>query len=171
LRGKDVTARDLVVLGKRIRSLTAETGALLIINDRLDAALAIGADGVHLGADDLPLRSARKLTRRDFIIGASVDTPEEAKQAEKAGASYLGAGPIYPTQTKETDNPAIGPEGLEAIVKAVSIPVVGIGGIDSGNIEAVTATGVAGAAVVSAVVASPDPEASVRALRSGGRSA
>ncbi|MFQ5912741.1 MAG: thiamine phosphate synthase [Nitrospinota bacterium] len=166
LRGKNVKAKDLVAHGGRIRALTADSGALLIVNDRLDVALAVGADGVHLGADDLPLAPARKIAPRGFIIGGSVDTPDEARQAEAEGADYLGAGPVFPTETKQTSNPVIGPAGLEAIVKAVSIPVVGIGGINPGNVGEVISTGAAGAAVASAVVSSADPEAAVRALRS-----
>ncbi len=166
LRGKDVVARDLVAHGKHIRRLMETTGALLIINDRLDAALAAGADGVHLGPEDLPLASARKLTPKGFIVGASVDTPEEARRAEGEGADYLGAGPVFPTETKQTTNPVIGPAGLEAVVKAVSIPVVGIGGIGPGNVGEVMSAGAAGVAVVSAVVSDADPEAAVRALRS-----
>ena len=166
LRGKTVSACDLVAHGKRIRALSGDTGALLIINDRLDVALASGAHGVHLGADDLPLAAARRISPAGFIIGASVDTPDQAREAETLGADYLGAGPVFPTETKATSNPVIGPAGLEPIVKAVSIPVVGIGGIGPENIREVTATGAAGAAVASAVVLSPDPEAVVRALRS-----
>ncbi len=166
LRGKTVSACDLVAHGKRIRALSGDTGTLLIINDRLDVALASGAHGVHLGADDLPLAAARRISPAGFIIGASVDTPDQAREAESLGADYLGAGPVFPTETKTTSNPVIGPAGLEAIVKAVSIPVVGIGGIGPENIQEVTARGAAGAAVASAVVLSPDPEAVVRALRS-----
>jgi thiamine-phosphate diphosphorylase len=166
LRGKEVSPRDLVTHGKRIRALTEDAGVLLIINDRVDIALAVGADGVHLGPDDLPVRSARKICRKRFIIGASVDTPDEARQAKAAGADYLGAGPVFPTETKKTTNLPIGPEGLREIVEAVSIPVVGIGGIGPENIGEVTATGAAGAAVVSAVMGAPDPEQAVRALRS-----
>jgi len=166
LRGKEVTPRDLVSHGKRIRTLTEDAGVLLIINDRVDIALAVGADGVHLGPDDLPVKSARKICPRRFVIGASVDTPDEARQAKAAGADYLGAGPVFPTETKKTTNRPIGPDGLREIVEAVSIPVVGIGGIGPENIGEVLATGAAGAAVISSVVGAPDPERAVRALRS-----
>ncbi len=166
LRGKDVSANDLVAHGKRIRALSVDVPTLLIINDRMDVAIAAGAHGVHLGADDLPLAAARKIAPEGFIIGASVDTPEEAQRAEALGADYLGTGPVFPTETKKTSNPVIGPAGLEAIVKAVSIPVVGIGGIGPENVKEVMAAGAAGAAVASAAVLSPDPEAVVRVLRS-----
>lgn len=166
LRGKTLCARDLLLRGKRLRVLTEASGSLFLINDRLDVALAVGASGVHLGADDLPLAEARRICPKGFLIGASVDTPEEARRAEAEGADYLGAGPVFPTETKRTANPAIGPAGLAEIVRAVSVPVVGIGGIGPGNIREVMAAGAAGAAVVSAVVAAEDPKAAVRELRS-----
>ena len=168
LRCKATSACELSAASRRIRSLMTDPRTLLIINDRMDVALVAKAHGVHLGPDDLPLTAARKIAPKGFLIGSSVDTAEEARQAESEGADYLGAGPVYPTQTKETTNPVIGPKGLEEIVMAVSIPIVGIGGIGPENISEVLDTGAAGAAVVSSVVSSADPEAAVRALRAAG---
>ena len=165
LRCKATSACELSAASRRIRSLMTDPRTLLIINDRMDVALVAKAHGVHLGPDDLPLAAARKIAPKGFLIGSSVDTAEEARQAESEGADYLGAGPVYPTQTKKTTNPVIGPKGLEEIVMAVSIPIVGIGGIGPENISEVLDTGAAGAAVVSSVVSSADPEAAVRALR------
>lgn len=165
LRCKATSACELSAASRRIRSLMTDPRTLLIINDRMDVALVAKAHGVHLGPDDLPLAAARKIAPKGFLIGSSVDTAEEARQAESEGADYLGAGPVYPTQTKKTTNPVIGPKGLEEIVMAVSIPIVGIGGIGPVNISEVLDTGAAGAAVVSSVVSSVDPEAAVRALR------
>ena len=165
LRCKATSACELSAASRRIRSLMTDPRTLLIINDRMDVALVAKAHGVHLGPDDLPLTAARKIAPKGFLIGSSVDTAEEARQAESEGADYLGAGPVYPTQTKKTTNPVIGPKGLEEIVMAVSIPIVGIGGIGPENISEVLDTGAAGAAVVSSVVSSADPEAAVRALR------
>ncbi len=168
LRCKGASASELGAVSRRIRSLMTDPRTLLIINDRMDVALVAEAHGVHLGPDDLPLAAARKMAPKEFLIGSSVDTAEEARQAESEGADYLGAGPVYPTQTKKTTNPVIGPKGLEEIVMAVSIPIVGIGGIGPENISEVLDTGAAGAAVVSSVVSSADPEAAVRALRAAG---
>lgn len=168
LRCKATSACELSAASRRIRSLMTDPRTLLIINDRMDVALVAKAHGVHLGPDDLPLAAARKIAPKGFLIGSSVDTAEEARQAESEGADYLGAGPVYPTQTKKTTNPVIGPKGLEEIVMAVSIPIVGIGGIGPENISEVLDTGAAGAAVVSSVVSSADPEAAVRALRAAG---
>ncbi len=165
LRAKGKTARELVALGKKLRGLTSEAGALFIVNDRLDVAITVEADGVHLGADDLPIRAARKVAGSKFIIGGSVDTPEEARKAQAEGANYLGAGPVFATLTKETQNPVIGPEGFSAIISAVRIPVVGIGGIGPNEVEQVIKTGAAGVALISAVMASRDPEGTARSIR------
>ena len=165
LRCKHASAREQEDLLGRIRFRFASSTTLFIVNDRMDVALTAGAHGVHLGSDDLSLTAARRIAPSGFLIGSSVDTPEEARQAESEGADYLGAGPVYPTQTKKTTNPAMGTKGLEEIVQAVSIPVVGIGGIGPENISEVLGVGAAGAAVVSSVVSSVNPEVAVRLLR------
>ena len=140
-------------------------GALFVVNDRVDVALLTGVDGVHGGPEDLPAREARRLLARPSILGVSAGTVEEAKKAARDGADYLGVGPIFPTRTKPDAGDAIGPEKLAAIVKAVGIPVVGIGGIDHENVAAVIAAGAAGAAVVSAVSGAADMAVAARALK------
>lgn len=165
LRAKSWGGRRLVEEGRRLRAVTREAGALFIVNDRLDVALAVGADGVHLGQEDLPLADARRLAGPDFVIGISVDTEEEAAAAEAGGADYLGAGPAFPTTSKADAGPVLGPEGIGRIARRVRVPVVGIGGIGPGRAAPVVRAGAAGVAVISAVVGAPDVAAAARALR------
>ncbi|HEY8484914.1 MAG TPA: thiamine phosphate synthase [Longimicrobiales bacterium] len=173
LRDKHASARELYDQAVALRELTAAYDALFFVNDRLDVALAAGADGVHLGPDDLPLHAARLAAPADFLIGYSTDDPAEAAQAQAAGASYIGCGAVFGTTTKpEAAGEQIGLERLEAVVKAVEIPVVGIGGIGPENAELVARTGAAGVAVVRAIMAADDPAEVVRrlldAFRKGG---
>ncbi|RLC62163.1 MAG: thiamine phosphate synthase, partial [Chloroflexi bacterium] len=133
--------------------------------DRLDVALAIGAEGVHVGEDDMPVPLARQLIGPERILGASPATLEDARQAERDGADYLGVGDVYGTPSKPDAGAPIGVERLAQVVKAVSIPVVAIGGITAANAAAVIQAGAAGVAVISAVVAAPDPAAAARRLR------
>ena len=165
LRGKGLTARALVELGRELASRLAASGVPLLVNDRLDAALACGAAGVHLGQDDLPVPAARAILGPGRTIGVSVNTPEEARRAEAEGADHVGAGPAYATSTKETSLPVLGPEGIGLIKRAVSVPVVAIGGIDAGNAAALAAAGADGIAVVSAVLGAPDPRRAAADLR------
>jgi thiamine-phosphate pyrophosphorylase len=137
-----------------MKNLTAEYGVPLIINDRLDIALAVQADGIHIGQDDLPLPVARKLLGPDKIIGYSVSNIEEACYGEKHGADYLGAGPVFTTATKKVSTPTLGPAGLKRIK---SIPVVGIGGINLENIKEVRSTGIDGVSIVSGILGSDRP--------------
>ncbi|MDD1725113.1 MAG: thiamine phosphate synthase, partial [Methanospirillum sp.] len=127
-----------------------------IVNDRLDIALASGADGVHLGQDDLPLKEARKIVPRSFIIGVSVGTVGEAERAEKEGADYLGVGPVYQTGTKTDAGPVVGLSLLRLIRSRTSLPLVAIGGITYERVPEVIASGADGVAVISAVVCSQD---------------
>jgi thiamine-phosphate diphosphorylase len=152
-------------MGREIVRLGRERGVPVVVNDRADLALAIDADGVHLGAGDLPPAEARRLLPRPKIVGVSTATPGEARAAEAAGADYLGAGPVFATATKPDAGPPIGLEGLAAIVAAVGIPVVGIGGIHAGNAAVVIEAGAAGVAVVSTLMTAEDPEAAARELR------
>jgi thiamine-phosphate pyrophosphorylase len=131
----------------------------------VDIALAVDADGVHVGQDDMPAPLARKLMGPGKIIGVSVDNVEQALQAERDGADYLGAGPIFATPTKPDAAPPIGLDGLAEICRRVSIPVVAIGGITAENAGAVIAAGADGVAVVSAVVAAENVEEAARRLR------
>lgn len=136
----------------------------LIVNDRLDIALAAGADGVHIGQGDLPCAAVRRIAGPDLIVGVSVSSPDEAVQAERDGADYLGISPVFDTPTK-TDTPlATGLDGLRRIRLAVRLPLVAIGGIHAGNAEAVMRAGADGVAVVSAIMAAPDPQAAAKAL-------
>jgi thiamine-phosphate pyrophosphorylase len=164
LRDKEASTKELVEIGRRLRRLTAERGVTFIVNDRVDVALAVDADGVHLGQEDMPAALARQLMGPAKVIGVSAGTVEEAKRAEKEGANYLGVGPVYATVTKPDAGEPIGVEGLAEILRAVSIPVVAIGGINEGNVEEVVATGADGVAVVSAVVGAQDIEAAARRL-------
>ncbi len=166
LRAKHATARELAQMGQAIRALTRRYGALFIVNDRLDIALAVEADGVHLGQDDLPVPLARKLAGEAFIIGVSAETLEEAQRAEAEGADYLGVGPMFATTTKPDAGTPIGPERLRAIKQAVSIPVYGIGGITSQNAPLVMQAGADGVCVISAIIGAPDPTEATRQLLS-----
>ncbi|HTZ18212.1 MAG TPA: thiamine phosphate synthase [Dissulfurispiraceae bacterium] len=148
-RRKGETRRQLYDEAEEIRELTREYGALFIVNDFADIALAVGADGLHIGQDDLPLREARKLMGSK-IIGVSTHNLKEAVDAEHAGADYIGFGPIFQTVTKETGPPK-GLESLEEIVHAVTIPVIAIGGINVGNADSVFSAGCDGVAVSSGI--------------------
>jgi thiamine-phosphate pyrophosphorylase len=163
LREKDLNGRPLYELAVEFRRQTQAAGALLMINDRLDIALAAGADGVHLGQDDLPLSAARRLGP-ELIIGASTHSPEEALAAEKAGASYVNIGPIFATLTKEAATP-LGPEMIDRIAPQLRIPWTTMGGIKKTNIDQVVSRGARHPAVITAVTAAPDPTAAARELR------
>ncbi|HID64505.1 MAG TPA: thiamine phosphate synthase [Anaerolineae bacterium] len=164
-REKTGTTRQLVQEALALRRLTREASVPLIINDRLDVALAVEADGVHLGVEDMPIPIARHLMGPQAIIGFSPETVEQARQAEADGADYLGVGAVFGTGTKPDAGSPIGVEGLREMVRAVSIPVVAIGGITAGNAAACIQAGAAGVAVISAVVAAEDVKAAARRLR------
>jgi len=165
LRDKSCGVKDLLRIGRVIRGLTRKTGALFIVNDRLDVALACGADGVHLGQDDLGTGVARQIAPHGFIIGVSVGTLEEAIRAEGEGADYLALSPVFPTASKYDAGPAHGLGILQDMRRNVSIPIIAIGGINTGNVKDVIAAGADGVAVISAVVGSPDIAAAARRLR------
>jgi thiamine-phosphate pyrophosphorylase len=137
----------------------------LIVNDRLDVALACGASGVHLGQGDLPVPAVRRILGPGGKIGVSVNTPGEARRAEREGADYVGAGPAFATATKETDLPVLGPEGIAGIRRAVGVPVVAIGGIGAANAAAMARAGADGIAVVSAILGAPDARQAAAELR------
>ena len=147
----------------KLKELCDKYNVPLIINDRLDIALAVGAAGVHLGQDDLPCAVARRLLGEDFIIGVSAHNPAEAVQAVSEGADYLGCGAVFGTATKH-DVAKLGLENLRAIRKAVAVPMVGIGGITADNYAEVLATGANGAAIVSGIFAQKDIGAAVKKL-------
>jgi thiamine-phosphate pyrophosphorylase len=165
LREKDLGGGEFFALARELRDLTRRFGVPLIINDRLDIALASGADGVHLGQDDLPLREARRVAGPDLIIGVSAHSPAEAVAAERDGADYLGCGAVYPTGTKADIRGVIGLEGLAAVCAAVRIPVIGIGGIGPANAAAVIRAGAAGLAVISSILSQEDAREAAALLR------
>jgi thiamine-phosphate pyrophosphorylase len=165
LRAKSLSGREFVELGRRIAGRLATTGIPLIVNDRLDVALACGASGAHVGQEDMPVAMARRILGPGRTIGLSVNTPEEAVRAERDGADYVGAGPTYATSTKETALDVLGPEGIGRIKRAVRIPVVAIGGIVAENASAVAASGADGIAVVSAILDAPDARRAAEELK------
>lgn len=164
LRDKISGAREMMEMGQALRRLTREHGALLFVNDRVDVALALDADGAHLGPDDLPVSAVRAVVPRTFLIGYSTDRPDEAVAAVAAGADYIGCGTVHPTAHKADVGESIGPPGLERVARAVDVPVVGIGGIQRGNVADLVPTGAAGVAVMGAVMAADDPEDEARVL-------
>jgi thiamine-phosphate pyrophosphorylase len=164
LRSKGPSARDEYTLAVRLRHETRARGALFFVNDRVDVALACGADGAHLGTDDLPLVAARRITPPGFLLGFSAGTVAEARAAEQEGADYLGVGAVFTTGSKTDAGAPIGTARLQEIVRSVAIPVVGIGGIGVNNVGKIRAAGAAGAAVIRAVLGATDPGAAVRAL-------
>jgi thiamine-phosphate pyrophosphorylase len=165
LREKDISSRDFYEIALAVQAVTRKHRIPLVINDRLDIALAVGAEGLHIGQSDLPLKEARRLAGENLFIGVSTSTVEEALEAERQGADYLGVGPVYPTGSKADAGAAIGSLGLQAICAAVKIPVVGIGGIDRVNAPMVMEAGAAGAAVISAILSQPDIRAAAETLR------
>jgi thiamine-phosphate pyrophosphorylase len=166
LREKEASTRDFYEQGLTIRDYLRARRVPLIINDRIDLALALDADGVHLGQDDMPLTVARKILGPDRIIGGSVFTVLEAETAEAEGADYLGLSPIFVTGTKPELVEQIGIEGIPAIRRAVEIPVVGIGSLNEANAFAAVRAGLDGVAVVSAICSQQDPALAARAIKS-----
>lgn len=165
LREKDASTRDFYRVALEVQAVTKRHGIPLVINDRLDIALAIGADGIHLGQSDMPVEVARRLVGSSMFIGISAATVESALAMQKAGADYIGTGPVYPTGSKGDAGDAIGVNGLSAVCNAVSIPVVAIGGISAANTPGIMESGVDGIAVISAILSQPDITQAARALR------
>ena len=166
LREKEITTRSFVEEARRIKALMAPFRVPLIINDRLDVALAVKADGVHVGQDDMPYEIARKLMGPEAIIGISVETWEDVQKAEGLDVDYLGVSPVFATPTKTDTKKPWGLEGLIRIRAFSRHPLVAIGGLNTSNAEAVVMAGADGVAVVSAICASPDPYAASRELSS-----
>jgi thiamine-phosphate pyrophosphorylase len=165
LRAKRLADGAFVELGLEIARRLKKTGVPLLINDRLDIALACGAAGIHLGQADLPVPVARRLLGPDAPIGVSVNTPEEALRAERKGADYVGAGPAYPTTTKEMSLPVLGPDGIRLIAGATRLPVVAIGGIVADNAADLASAGARGIAVISAILGAPDAKRAAEELK------
>ncbi len=164
LREKEVPGRVFYETALEVKAVTSRYGVPLIINDRVDIAMAVGAEGVHVGQEDMPCTAVRKLVGKDCLIGVSASSVAEAVQAEKDGADYLGVGAMNPTATK-TDAGIVTIDELKAIRSAVSIPIVIIGGINRKTIPLYKGLGIDGIAVVSAVVAAPDVTEAAKELR------
>ncbi len=164
LREKTAETREFVEEALAIRAYLKERKIPLIINDRIDVAQAVSADGVHLGQKDMPIELARKIVGASMIIGISAESVADAVAAQEAGADYLGVSPIYATPTKTDTAPALGLEGLRQIRASVDLPLVGIGGLKAENAARVIEHGADGVAVVSAIVSADDPEQAARAL-------
>ena len=165
LREKSCGTREFMAEARAVRAILAGTGVPLVINDRVDVALAVGADGVHLGQSDMPVADARRLTGPDMLIGVSAECVEDAVRAEAEGADYVGVSPVFSTPTKTDTAPALGLAGVAAIRAAVSLPLVGIGGIGPANAESVIRAGCDGVAAVSAIVSAADPEKAAAHLK------
>ena len=165
LREKDCSTLEFIEQARAIKNFLEEREVPLIINDRLDVALAVGADGVHLGQKDMPLEMARKIAGSSMLIGISAESVQDAVEAENGGADYLGVSPIYATPTKTDTAPPLGIQGLREIKNRVKIPLVGIGGLNNSNAAEVIRNGADGVAVVSAIVAAEDPETAAMNLK------
>jgi thiamine-phosphate pyrophosphorylase len=163
LRMKEAPIRDLIGAANAVAKICHTAGALFIVNDRADVALLCGADGVHLGQTDLPCRAARRLLGSDSIIGVSTHSVEQARYAERAGADYIGFGPIYPGGAKNTVS-AQGLERLQEVRAAVGLPIVAIGGITESTVPEVIGAGANAVAIISDVALAPDVPAKVRAI-------
>jgi len=164
-RQKSGSTQEMIREAQRVRAVCRRSNIPLLINDRVDVAIAADADGVHLGRDDFPIRLARLLLGPHRIIGGSAGTIEEALAGLREGADYLGCGPVFTTKTKADAGAAAGPALIRELSRAVSIPVLGIGGIDASNAREVIEAGAYGVAVVAAVCTSPDPEEATRQIR------
>jgi thiamine-phosphate pyrophosphorylase len=166
LREKDYTGRQLLEAGHLLRRITREMGARLIINDRIDVAKAVDADGVHLGQSDLPIEVAREILGTGKIVGLSTHNVEEAVAAERAGADYIGLGPMKPTTTKLDTDPVVGPQGVKAVRAHVKLPIVAIGGIKQEDVAEIIRCGANGVAIISAIIGAEDVRGAAGAIRS-----
>lgn len=166
LRDKGASTADLYETGLRMQELAKQAGALLVINDRIDVAQATDAGGLHLGQDDMPVRTARELLGRHSILGVSVENADQAEEAERDGASYLAIGPIYEARSSKADaGPPVGPDAVAAIGQRTKLPVIAIGGIKHENVQEVISAGAAGVAVITAIVNAHDITEATRRMR------
>lgn len=163
IREKTADTLDFYNLALKVKEITEKHNVPLIINDRVDVALAVDAEGVHVGQSDMPCDVTRALVGSDKIVGVSAATIEEARKAESDGADYIGTGAVFPTATKD-DAPKITKKDLKEIVESISIPVVAIGGITLNNAHELNDTGIAGLSVVSAIMSSENPKKSSEEL-------
>ncbi|MCC6965519.1 MAG: thiamine phosphate synthase [Nitrospira sp.] len=163
-RDKQGTMKDAYRQALALRQVATEVGARLIINDRCDLALAVKADGVHLGQDDLPLADARQILGPESIIGLSTHNPEQVREAAALQPDYIGFGPIFGTTTKADHDPVVGLEGLRAVRALTTLPIFAIGGITSQHVSHIMTAGADGVAVISAILKAADLEAAIRTL-------
>ncbi|RCK28985.1 thiamine phosphate synthase [Thalassospira lucentensis] len=164
LRDKKVGTEGLIRIGRELMDAMAGSGVPLIVNDDIDAAIAIGADGLHVGQDDMPSRTARERLGRDKIIGLSIENEAVARKVDPAIVDYVGVGPVFATATKPDHKPAIGFDGLAQLIKIAKLPSVAIGGLKQDHVDPVFAAGADGLAVVSAICGQPDPEAAAHKI-------
>lgn len=164
LREKTASTKDFYQLALKVKEITTRYDVPLLINDRMDIALAVDSEGVHLGQDDMPADIARKIIGDDKILGVSASTVEEAIKAQIDGADYIGSGAVFPTATKD-DADSVSKEELKSIVDSIDIPVVAIGGITIENARELKDTGIAGFSVVSAIMSADDPKEASQKLR------
>jgi len=164
LREKDLSGLELFALATELRGITREYGARLIINDRPDIALAVGADGVHLGVNSLPIAEARRLMGTERLVGYSAHAVEEARQAERNGADFITFGPVYDTPSKAAYGAPLGLGKLAEAAAGLNIPVFALGGVKIMSIPEVMACGVAGIALISAIIAAADPRSAAADL-------
>jgi thiamine-phosphate pyrophosphorylase len=165
VREKDLPPRAYIEQLLSVRPLLRERGIPLFVNDRLDVALAVEADGIHLGQTDLPLAMARNIAAGRLLIGVSCESVRDATEAERGGADYVSVSPVFATPTKTDTAPSQGLDGVRAVRRAVRVPVVAIGGINATNAGEVIRAGADGICVVSAIVSAPDPRAAAALLR------
>ena len=163
-RQKSGSTREMICIAAQMKQVCSDRGVPLIINDRVDVAIAAKADGVHLGQDDFPIPLARELLGQDMIIGASASNIGEVEKCLLDGADYVGFGPVYPTTSKDDAGSIKGIDNLVQVVKAVPLPIIAIGGISLDNISEILWTGVHGIAVISSVCCQEDPEQATKAL-------
>jgi thiamine-phosphate pyrophosphorylase len=164
LREKDLTAAELLPLARQLRDLTRIHGARLLINDRVDVALAVGADGVHLGGQSLPAEVVRRLAGPDLLIGVSTHSSAEISLAADRGADFVTFGPVYPTPSKAAFGPPQGLQALSDACRASALPVFALGGITQERTAETMRTGVAGIALIGAILADPDPRSAAAAF-------
>ena len=164
LREKTASTKEFYDLALRVKEITSRYGVPLLINDRIDIALAIDSEGVHIGQDDMPADIAREIIGEDKILGVSASTVEEAKKAENDSADYIGSGAVFPTATKD-DADSVSKEELKKIIDSIDIPVVAIGGITVENASSLKDSGIAGFSVVSAIMSAEDPKEASKKLK------
>ena len=164
LREKLLPDRGLLALALRLRKLTSDADVMMIVNDRPDIAAAVGADGVHLGQDDLPISAARRVLAPRMIVGRSTHTLDQARAASAEAADYIAVGPMFATATKDA-GPIAGIETFAQVAAEITRPLIVIGGIDAGNVESLVTAGVSRVAACSAVIAAEDPAAAARAIK------